>query len=375
MTWQRPAALIVLFAALFTGCNSEDLTVPDENHRTPAKTLQAMGEAVLAGDEEAYLDCFDANEAHTPLLQAMCMHTGELVDFLKNLREEYGPEATLSPGGQDIVEQYRAIASLEGVSVNMDGSTATATRKGTDEKLILRKVGQKWLIDAEQMLSGMSLAERDMAARKLLARSRIYDQVTPQLDPQRFTLDQVRSQVSEHMQNAVQLVVPSPLVTLRMMQQARVEGDLKAFLGCFLASPGQAKVLAAECMLAGSHVAMLRKMRDTYGADSILREDGTDPLAQITSDSWLADVRIDIDRGRAVARRSGGQTIHLRWHSGLWRIDASRQLAGKSEEDLSALADKLATQARAYQAVLKKVDEQTPMSEIRKELRSRQLSL
>ena len=140
---------------------------PEESASTsPQLALENMRSTLLAGDKEAFVDCFDTSPKLTEILSAFCEFASASIQLDQATRDAYGQ------GG---VEQPFVFCEpndenwLERLTIQVEGDTATAVREGQSKAMLLVKKDGLWKIDAGSIFGGSFQSDEniEMASKML----------------------------------------------------------------------------------------------------------------------------------------------------------------------------------------------------------------
>ena len=140
---KQMALMVVLLAAVAifaVGCG-------DKKADTPKQAMENMQEALLEGDSDAFVACFDATEDEKKVLASMCDFLSTMHKFQEAMKKAYGEDA-VNEKGDDLADKKW----LEEITVKIDGDKATVMKKGESKPMNLVKKDGAWKIVPDDML-------------------------------------------------------------------------------------------------------------------------------------------------------------------------------------------------------------------------------
>lgn len=137
---QRTTGIVaaLLTGALFfcAGCSKKASAPPKVS--TPRETLKNMQQAVLAGDEDAYLACFEASDEEKEVLRHLYDGMVTTLRFERAMTKAYGQDAVKMDDMKTAVRKMTDEKWIEKITIEVNDKTATAQEK--DQQTIIRLV-------------------------------------------------------------------------------------------------------------------------------------------------------------------------------------------------------------------------------------------
>jgi hypothetical protein len=177
-TWM---VLAMLSAGLLVGCGDKKEDASKEGAPAPAAialakattpelAMKNIQQALLAGDNEAFVTCFKATEKEKEMLAMVGDMTTSMLTFQNAMEKEYGEEGKKGMGSS--VGDMRKDNWADSFDVTIEEDSATATPKdGKGKKLELVKVNDAWLLTAPSMgkeFSSDEEREKSLAQLKVM---------------------------------------------------------------------------------------------------------------------------------------------------------------------------------------------------------------
>ncbi len=196
----------LLLAAAAAGCSRSD------DPQKARAAIESMRRAVLAGDGEAFVACFDATAEQKPCLVAVSEHMGAMLKFEQAMKKAYGADATKGRGVGEGLEELRDEGFLDGITIRIDGEKATAARAGDPRPMNLRKKGGAWKIDPGAMLAGPRGQKADLGklAGSLEAMTRAVETATGRIGKEGYTAEKINRELTNEMMKAMMQAAPPP---------------------------------------------------------------------------------------------------------------------------------------------------------------------
>ena len=132
----------------------------------PKDVLGRMRQSALAGDTNAFLQCFTATPRQAEALRGMARLVNQATQFLSALKAQYPADNAAVKEMSSRLDDAASLARedwLSGVTVSVEGDTATATAPGEDRPLSLVKQDGRWKIQAGSIIGGTG-PDDEMAA-------------------------------------------------------------------------------------------------------------------------------------------------------------------------------------------------------------------
>ena len=173
---------------------------------TPKLALENMRSTLLAGDKQAFVDCFDAPAKQKEMLGSFYEFASASTKFDEAMTEAYGQEAAeqaMGGPGKDV--QLHDENWLEGITIQLEGDTATAVKEGQDEALRLIKKDGLWKIDAATMLGGKGQSDEDMekASKMFQLMAEVVTDVSQKVGQEGYTAKKINQELSKAMMMAM----------------------------------------------------------------------------------------------------------------------------------------------------------------------------
>ena len=175
---------------------------------TPLQAAMDFRDAVINGDEAAFLACFDAGPYQQQMIGAMfslMQSHSALNDALLDAFGEQGVAEFYGEGGKD---PYREIASVteEDLTVEISGDEATVTKDGdSDDPLQLVNKGGEWLIVFPQAepTSPEEVEQAEQGVRAMEAMAQAINDVAAMVHDEGMTPASLQEQVAVRVQAAM----------------------------------------------------------------------------------------------------------------------------------------------------------------------------
>ena len=148
------ALLAVVCLSAIPGCG--------DKADTPVQALENMRLAMLDGNKQAFLDCYDVSGKQAEVVSAFYDFTTAARKFDESMRKAYGDDAVTQAmiAAKDMsLENDKWI---EDATVQIDGDTATVTLKGQPQPMRLINKNGLWKIDATSMLGATAPSGQDI---------------------------------------------------------------------------------------------------------------------------------------------------------------------------------------------------------------------
>lgn len=137
---------------------------------TPKLAIKNLQQALLSGDNEAFVTCFKATEKEKEMLAMVGDMTTSMLTFQNAMEKEYGEEG--KKGMKNSLGDMRKDNWADSFDVTIEEDSATATPKdGKGKKLELVKVNDAWLLTAPSMgkeFSSDEEREKSLAQLKVM---------------------------------------------------------------------------------------------------------------------------------------------------------------------------------------------------------------
>ncbi|MBS3734001.1 MAG: hypothetical protein KGY99_03645 [Phycisphaerae bacterium] len=202
--------LTVAMAGLLVtlGCGDEEQPGPGEQlpkANEPKDALRNMQTAVKNADKDQFVSCFDATDDQAAVLDVMADFMFTAMAFEEKMKAEYGEDAVKQPEGQD--NDLKAAMKddwLEGVTIDVQGDTATATHPDDDQTVELVKVDGQWKL-AGKMLGGTTPegAEAEMALKMFTTLTKAYKDMMGKIGAEGYTAEKINEEIGMAMMQAM----------------------------------------------------------------------------------------------------------------------------------------------------------------------------
>ena len=179
---------VMVFAA---GCGSKKAS-------TPKEALKNMQKALVDGDSEAFVACFDASENQKKVLGSMCDSISTMSKFSKAMKKAYGKDAVKSKDDDLADEKW-----LEDITVKIDGDKATATSKERAKPMHLVKKDGEWKILASDLLPEDQMKDVDQAMKMFKAMAKAYEDVMPKIGKEGYTAQKINEEAGKALMDAM----------------------------------------------------------------------------------------------------------------------------------------------------------------------------
>ena len=194
---------------------------PTKKADTPEQALANMRLAVLDGDKDALVNCFEATAKQKEMLEAFSEFTIAASKFEQKMKKVYGEEAVkqaMSSRKQGM--QLDDENWLDEVKIKTKGDTATAVRKGESQVWHLVKKDGVWKIDVTSMMvmgKGESDKDIEQATKMFQTMVKVVNDVKPKIGQAGYTAKKVNDELSQAMMMAMMqsagakgLLLPKP---------------------------------------------------------------------------------------------------------------------------------------------------------------------
>ncbi|NIA07640.1 MAG: hypothetical protein GWP14_08425 [Actinobacteria bacterium] len=198
-------AILCPLAILGCGDNSCSPQAPGKAD-TPQRALENMRSALLAGGKQAFVACFDAPAKQEEMLGALYEFSSVSTQFDEAMTKAYGQEAVKKAmGGANKGMQLQDENWLEGVTIKVDGDTATAVKEGQDDALRLIKKEGLWKINAESMLGGKVRTDEDIerAIKMFQIMAEVVTEVKQKIGQEGYTAEKINQELRQAMMMAM----------------------------------------------------------------------------------------------------------------------------------------------------------------------------
>ena len=205
-------AILCPLAILGCGDKSSSPQAPQKAN-TPKRALENMRLTLLAGDKQAFVGNFEAPAKQKEMLGALYEFASASSQFDQAMRDAYGQEATeKAMGGTKKGPQLHDENWLEGVTIQVDGDTATAVKEGQDDALRLIKKDGFWRIDAGSMLGDKGQSDEDIerAIKMFQLMADVVTDVKQKIGQPDFTAEKINQELSKAMMMAMMQAAGGP---------------------------------------------------------------------------------------------------------------------------------------------------------------------
>ena len=144
------AALLTGTLIFCAGCSKKASAPPKVS--TPKETLKNMQQAVLAGDEDAYLACFEASDEEKEILRHLYDGMVTTLRFELAMTKAYGRDAVKMDEIKTAARQMTDEKWIEKIAIEVNDKTATAQEKGEQKIIKLVEKNSKWKILAKSVV-------------------------------------------------------------------------------------------------------------------------------------------------------------------------------------------------------------------------------
>ena len=177
---------------------------PTKKADTPKQALENMRLALLAGDRDAYVNCFDATEKEGEALGAMCDLATATGDLKQAVKETYGEEAAKELGGPNPASEMAAEEWIDAVTIKIDGDKATVQHKDQEPLDLVRKEGE-WKISAGEMLGRGEVGDEDIETMTGMfqAMTKAVGTVRPKVGQAGYTAEKINQELGQAMMMAM----------------------------------------------------------------------------------------------------------------------------------------------------------------------------
>ncbi|MHC4986751.1 MAG: hypothetical protein ACYTFO_11435 [Planctomycetota bacterium] len=204
-------AILVLLVALPAGALAQGTGGTTQTAATtPLQAVMNLRDAMIAGDEEAFVACFQAGEEEQ---QAMLVGIFDLAQAGKTLQdavlENFGEEG-LEEFGQEMGEDlYGEIADVtaDDLVIEEDGDTATVRKvdEEEDDAMALVREGGVWLISFEDELP--SGEEAVQALVFIEAMAEVMNETAQAADDEGMTVEQLQQEMNAKMMGVMMMLM------------------------------------------------------------------------------------------------------------------------------------------------------------------------
>ena len=173
---------------------------------SPEQALENMRLTLLAGDEEAFMNCFDASEAQKQMLGSLCKYTSAAGEFQKAMDKTYGEGSFKQNRGPNPGADLQNENWLAGVTIKVDGDRAQVLRQGRAQGLELVRKDGLWKIDSWSMLGAEDSPDdkdMDQAAKMFQAMTKAIEKVRPKIGQAVYTAEKVDQELKQAMMMAM----------------------------------------------------------------------------------------------------------------------------------------------------------------------------
>ena len=180
---------------------------------SPQRALENMRSALLGSDKQAFVDCFDAPAKQKEMLGALYEFSLASTQFDQAMKDAYGQEATeKAMGGRSKGVQFHDEKWLEGVTIKVDGDTATAVKEGQDDALKLIKQDGLWKIDAQSMMGERGQNDEDLekASKMFQLMAEVVTDVKQKIGQEGYTAEKINQELGKAMMMAMMQAAGGP---------------------------------------------------------------------------------------------------------------------------------------------------------------------
>lgn len=215
-------AILMGCILLVAGCGDkekqEDTSAPapkESASTSPLQALENMRLALLAGDKEAFADCFEDTAEQKEMLEVFAEFTITANQFKEAMIKAYGEEEVKQAmgdrkQGMDLDDENW----LDEVKIEIEGDTATAAIEGESQVLNLVKTEGLWKIDAASMfgpMKGQGDEDMEQATKMFQTMGKVMKDVQQKIGQEGYTAEKINQELGQAMMMA-------------MMQAAGAEG-------------------------------------------------------------------------------------------------------------------------------------------------------
>ena len=178
---------------------------------TPQQTMQNMQAALMAGDQEAFVACFDVTAEEEKSLAQFCEFVGVTVAFEEALKKEYGATAAPAGPGSAGLDELKDAKWLDEAKVDVSGDTATITKQDGKNPVELVKDGGVWKVKGANF-AGQSTSAEDAQKRDAFFRAMIdsHKAAMAKIGQPGYTAQKVRAEAAGGMFGAMMQGLPKP---------------------------------------------------------------------------------------------------------------------------------------------------------------------
>ena len=185
------------------------VAVAESGADTPAEAVLNLRDALIDGDQEAFVACFDANELEAQMLGAFFRMAEAAINLDEEVTEAFGEEAaaTFSEDGPgDLFGELEDVTE-DDLLVEIDGDAATVVLSNVDEidepmDLVLTDDG--WLITFDD--EPPSAEEAEQAIRMIDAMAQVMNNVADSASDDGMTVEALKEQLEEEMMTVMMMM-------------------------------------------------------------------------------------------------------------------------------------------------------------------------
>lgn len=179
----------------------------------PLGALENMRFALVAGDKQAFLNCFDLQGTQEEMIGAFYEFSVVASQYDKAMRKAYGDDAVKqATDGSVSVAPFEDENWLEDVTIRVEGDTATAIKAGQGESLRLLKRDGQWKIDATSMLGEEGVSDQDMEQLTSMFQlmTKAITDVSQKVGQDGYTAEKINQELSQTMMMAMMQASGAP---------------------------------------------------------------------------------------------------------------------------------------------------------------------
>jgi hypothetical protein len=180
---------------------------------TPQGILENMRSALLGGDKQAFVDCFDAQGKQEEMIGAFYEFSVVASQYDKAMRKAYGDEAVnQATGGRSQSAPFQDEDWLKDITLQIDGDTATAVMDGQPEGLRLVKRDGLWKISADSMLGDTGATDEniDQLIQMFQIMGGVITEVSQKIGQTDYTAEKINQELSQAMMMAMMQAAGAP---------------------------------------------------------------------------------------------------------------------------------------------------------------------
>ena len=187
---------VAVLAMLVIGCGGKDNGGGGTSKVTaPQQTLENMRLAMLAGDSEGFVACFDVSPEQETMLKKFPPFAKAASEYEAEMIKAYGKDAMGDGAVSTDMSDMKDENWLESVTITVDGDKAVAKKKGEDSPINLIKKNGVWKIADNFLMTGATDEEVEQGIKMIELMTKMFSNAKTKIGKEGYTAKKIQQEM------------------------------------------------------------------------------------------------------------------------------------------------------------------------------------